>query len=113
MRTATEDGLPVSGVADAASEGDVVMVLLPDEQQGAAWNDAIRDGIAPGKLLMFAHGFSIHYGEIEPDPGVDVFMVAPRVRAIWCAAYTRRAEACRACSRFIRMRPAAPEVALA
>ena len=78
IATATEDGLPVSSVADAASEGDVVMVLLPDEQQGAAWNDAIRDGIAPGKLLMFAHGFSIHYGEIEPDPGVDVGMVAPK-----------------------------------
>jgi ketol-acid reductoisomerase len=75
---ATEDGLTVHSVPDAASEGDVVMVLLPDEQQGAAWEAGIRDGIAPGKLLMFAHGFSIHYGEIEPDPGVDVAMVAPR-----------------------------------
>jgi ketol-acid reductoisomerase len=77
-KQAAEDGLEVHSVADAASEGDVVMVLLPDEQQGTAWNAAIRDGIAPGKLLMFAHGFSIHYGEIEPDPGVDVGMVAPK-----------------------------------
>ena len=75
---AKDDGLTVHSVADAASEGDVVMVLLPDEQQGAAWDAGIRDGIAPGKLLMFAHGFSIHYGEIEPDQGVDVGMVAPK-----------------------------------
>jgi ketol-acid reductoisomerase len=75
---ARDDGLGVHSIADAASEGDVVMVLLPDEQQGAAWEEAIRDGIAPGNLLMFAHGFSIHYGEIEPDSGVDVGMVAPK-----------------------------------
>jgi ketol-acid reductoisomerase len=78
IEAAEEDGLTVHNVADAASEGDVVMVLLPDEQQGAAWEAGIRDGIAPGKLLMFAHGFSIHYGEIEPDQGVDVGMVAPK-----------------------------------
>ena len=78
IESVEEDGLTVHSVADAASEGDVVMVLLPDEQQGAAWEAGIRDGIAPGKVLMFAHGFSIHYGEIEPDPGVDVGMVAPK-----------------------------------
>jgi ketol-acid reductoisomerase len=53
-------------------------VLLPDEQQGLAWEDGIRDGIAPGNLLMFAHGFSIHYDEIAPDPDVDVAMIAPK-----------------------------------
>jgi ketol-acid reductoisomerase len=78
IEVAAGDGLTVHSVADAASEGDVVMVLLPDEQQGAAWEESIRDGIAPGKLLMFAHGFSIHYGEVKPDPGVDVGMVAPK-----------------------------------
>jgi ketol-acid reductoisomerase len=78
IEAATDDGLEVRNVADAASEGDVVMVLLPDEQQGSAWEQGIRDGIAPGNLLMFAHGFSIHYGEIEPDSGVDVGMVAPK-----------------------------------
>jgi ketol-acid reductoisomerase len=78
IEQATTDGLPVRSVSDAASEGDVVMVLLPDEQQGRAWEESIRDGIAPGNLLMFAHGFSIHYGEIEPDPEVDVGMVAPK-----------------------------------
>ena len=78
IEQATADGLEVKGIADAASDGDVVMVLLPDEQQGHAWEDAIRDGIAPGNLLMFAHGFSIHYDEIAPDPGVDVAMIAPK-----------------------------------
>jgi ketol-acid reductoisomerase len=75
---AEEDGLEVKGIADAASDGDVVMILLPDETQGQAWTDGIRDGIAPGNLLMFAHGFSIHYDEIAPDPDVDVAMIAPK-----------------------------------
>jgi ketol-acid reductoisomerase len=75
---ASDDGLEVRAVADAASDGDVVMVLLPDEQQGQAWEAAIRDGIAAGNLLMFAHGFSIHYGEVVPGDGVDVGMVAPK-----------------------------------
>jgi ketol-acid reductoisomerase len=78
IEQATADGLEVKGIADAASDGDVVMVLLPDEQQGLAWEDGIRDGIAPGNLLMFAHGFSIHYDEIAPDPDVDVAMIAPK-----------------------------------
>jgi ketol-acid reductoisomerase len=54
------------------------MVLLPDEKQGEVWAAEIRDGIAEGNLLMFGHGFSIHFGEIEPPPGVDVGMVAPK-----------------------------------
>ena len=62
-------------VADAASDGDVVMVLLPDEKQAEVWEAEIRDGIAPGNLLMFAHGFSIHFGQIDPGPEVDVGMV--------------------------------------
>ena len=56
-------------IADAASEGDVVMVLLPDEKQAEVWEAEISDGIAPGNLLLFAHGFSIHFGQIEPGPG--------------------------------------------
>ena len=71
-------GLEVLDVADAASRGDIVMVLLPDEKQGEVWAAEIRDGIAEGNLLMFGHGFSIHFGEIEPPPGVDVGMVAPK-----------------------------------
>jgi ketol-acid reductoisomerase len=72
------DGLRVESIADAASHGDVVMVLLPDERQADVWAEAIGDGIAAGNLLMFAHGFSVHYEQIEPGPGVDVGMVAPK-----------------------------------
>jgi ketol-acid reductoisomerase len=72
------DGLRVESIADAASEGDVVMVLLPDEKQSEVWEAEIADGIAPGNLLLFAHGFSIHFGQIEPGPEVDVGMVAPK-----------------------------------
>jgi len=71
-------GFEVYDVAEAASRGDVVMILLPDERQAQVWNEQIRDGIAEGNLLMFAHGFTIHFGEIEPPPGVDVGMVAPK-----------------------------------
>jgi ketol-acid reductoisomerase len=71
-------GLEVLEVADAASRGDVVMVLLPDEKHGQVWQESIRDGIAPGNLLLFGHGFSVHYGEVEPPPEVDVALVAPK-----------------------------------
>jgi ketol-acid reductoisomerase len=71
-------GLEVLDTADAASDGDVVMVLLPDEKQGEIWSSEIADGIAEGNLLLFGHGFSIHYGEIEPPAGVDVGMIAPK-----------------------------------
>ena len=72
------EGLEVLDVADAASRGDVVMILLPDERQAEVWGAQIADGIAPGNLLMFAHGFSVHFGQIEPPGGVDVGMVAPK-----------------------------------
>ena len=72
------EGLRVLDIPDAASAGDVVMVLLPDEKQAAVWRDGIADGIADGDLLMFAHGFSIRFGQIEPPPGADVGMVAPK-----------------------------------
>src|SRR6059058_5148237 len=72
------EGLEVLDVAEAASRGDVVMILLPDEKQAEVWESEIRDGIAPENLLMFAHGFSIHFGQIEPPAEVDVGMVAPK-----------------------------------
>jgi ketol-acid reductoisomerase len=75
---AKADGLRVESIADAASLGDVVMVLLPDEKQAEVWEAEIKDGIAPGNLLMFAHGFSIHFDQIQPGAGVDVGMVAPK-----------------------------------
>jgi ketol-acid reductoisomerase len=72
------DGLRVLPIADAASEGEVVMILLPDEKQAEVYEAEIRDGIAPGNLLMFAHGFTIHFEQIDPGPEVDVGMVAPK-----------------------------------
>src|SRR5258707_2853902 len=75
---ARSDGLEVDTIANAASRGDVVMILLPDEKQAEIWESEIKDGIAPGNLLLFAHGFSIHFGQIEPGPEVDVAMVAPK-----------------------------------
>src|SRR3954452_8148173 len=75
---AKADGLEVDTIADAASHGDVIMILLPDEKQAEVWESEIKDGIAPGNLLLFAHGFSIHFGQIDPPPGVDIGMVAPK-----------------------------------
>jgi ketol-acid reductoisomerase len=75
---AREQGLEVTDIADAASRGDVVMVLLPDERHHDVWEESIRDGIAPGNTLLFGHGFSVHYGEIEPPPEVNVALIAPK-----------------------------------
>ena len=71
-------GLRVIEPADAASEGDVVMILVPDELHGQVWDDGVKDGIAPGNLLLFGHGFSIHYEQIVPPPDIDVALVAPK-----------------------------------
>ena len=78
VEKAESSGLEVTDVADAASRGDIVMVLLPDELHGQVWNEHIRDGIAPGKTLLFGHGFSVHYGEVEPPPEVNVALIAPK-----------------------------------
>jgi ketol-acid reductoisomerase len=78
VEKAKSDGLEVDTIADAASRGDVVMILLPDEKQAEIWESDIKDGIAPGNLLLFAHGFSIHFEQIDPGPEVDVAMVAPK-----------------------------------
>jgi ketol-acid reductoisomerase len=75
---AREQGLEVLPVVDAASRGDVVMMLVPDELHRQVWEGDVRDGIAEGNLLMFSHGFSIHYGEVSPAAGIDVAMVAPK-----------------------------------
>src|ERR1700754_2533089 len=71
-------GLTVKSIEDAASRGDIVMVLLPDEKHHEVYEASIKDGIAPGNLLMFGHGFSIHYNEVEAPPEVDVALVAPK-----------------------------------
>jgi ketol-acid reductoisomerase len=78
VEKAREHGLAVAEPADAASQGDVVMMLVPDELHRQVWDSGVRDGIAPGNLLLFSHGFSIYYDEVEPPPEVDVALVAPK-----------------------------------
>ena len=75
---AREHGLTVEPVAEASSRGDLVMILVPDEKHREVWEGEVRDGIAEGNMLLFGHGFSIHYGEVEPPPGVDVALAAPK-----------------------------------
>ncbi|WP_136688106.1 ketol-acid reductoisomerase [Halorhabdus amylolytica] len=77
-RPVAEDaGLPVETPKEAAAEGDIVVMLVPDNVQPVVYDD-IEDGLEPGDTLQFAHGFNIHYGQIEPPEGVDVTMVAPK-----------------------------------
>jgi ketol-acid reductoisomerase len=78
VAAAREAGLEVVGVVDAASRGDLVMMLVPDELHHDVWEQEVRDGVADGNMLLFGHGFSIHYGEVVPPPGVDVALVAPK-----------------------------------
>jgi ketol-acid reductoisomerase len=75
---AREHGLRVEDPADAAAEGDLVMMLVPDELHRQVWESSVRDGIDAGNMLLFGHGFSIHYGEVEPPKDVDVALVAPK-----------------------------------
>ena len=75
---AAEHGLEVLPVADAASRGDLVMMLVPDELHRAVYEGDVSDGIAEGNMLLFGHGFSIHYDEVQPPAGVDVALVAPK-----------------------------------
>jgi len=71
-------GLTVVEVADAAKWADVVMILIPDTTQGQVYRTAIEPNLAPGNMLMFAHGFNIRFGAIVARPDVDVAMVAPK-----------------------------------
>ncbi|HEY7553893.1 MAG TPA: ketol-acid reductoisomerase [Candidatus Binatia bacterium] len=71
-------GLKVTETADAAVAADIVMVLLPDELQGDAYEKEIKPGLKDGNSLAFGHGFNIHFKRIVPPAGVNVFMVAPK-----------------------------------
>jgi ketol-acid reductoisomerase len=77
-RAAAEDeGLEVATPVNAAAAADIVMMLVPDTIQPSVY-DAVADEMEAGDTLMFAHGFNIHYGQIEPSADVDVTMVAPK-----------------------------------
>lgn len=75
---AEQAGLKVLTAADAAKEADFIMLLIPDEKQPKLYKECIESNLTEGKVLMFAHGFNIHYGQIVPPSNVDVIMVAPK-----------------------------------
>lgn len=71
-------GLKVMGIEEAAEAGDVVMILTPDELQAKIYKEQIEKHMKEGNVLMFAHGFNIHFQQIQPQKDIDVIMVAPK-----------------------------------
>lgn len=77
-QAAENAGMTVMSAAEAAAAGDVIMILVPDEYQSGIYENEIAPGLATGNMLMFAHGFNIHFKQIIPPDFVDVTMVAPK-----------------------------------
>jgi ketol-acid reductoisomerase len=75
---AENDGLTVTTTPEAAQKADLVMILINDEKQADMYRQDIAPHLRPGMTLAFAHGFNIHYGQIQPPPDVDVVMIAPK-----------------------------------
>ena len=75
---AVSHGFKPMSIADATQAADVVNVLLPDEGQADIYRDHIRDNLSQGNVLMCSHGFNIHFGQIEPQAGIDTLLVAPK-----------------------------------
>lgn len=78
QQKAEEDGFTVLPVADAVKQADVVVILLPDEQQAKVYEESIKDNLKDGSAMVFAHGFNIHFSQIVPPEHVDVLMAAPK-----------------------------------
>lgn len=78
QQKAEEDGFKVYSVAEAVSQAEVVMILLPDEMQPKVYEESIKPNLKEGSALAFAHGFNIHFNQIVPPSDVDVFLVAPK-----------------------------------
>ncbi len=79
IELAKKDCLQVLSVAEAAKKADVIQILIPDEVQGRVYfEDGIGKNLKEGNVLMFSHGFNIHFGQIIPPKNVDVIMVAPK-----------------------------------
>ena len=75
---AEKAGLKVLNPSEAAKAGDIVMILIPDQYQGEFYQEHVKPNLEEGNALAFAHGFNIHFGQIEPENNVDVFMIAPK-----------------------------------
>jgi ketol-acid reductoisomerase len=71
-------GLRVGNVAEVAREADVIMILAPDQVQRELYEKHIEQGLSAGNMLMFAHGFNVHFSQIRPPEDIDVTMVAPK-----------------------------------
>lgn len=89
---AKEQGLEVRSIEEATAEGDIVMILAPDQVQRRLYAEQIAPNLKPGAAIFFAHGFNIRFGYIDPGEGHDVCMVAPKgpghkVRATYEAGY--------------------------
>jgi ketol-acid reductoisomerase len=76
---AVEDGFEVHPISEASELAEVILFLLPDEVQPEVYNREVRNGLRAGKALVFAHGYAIHYGFIEPPRYVDLLLLAPRM----------------------------------
>lgn len=77
-KKAEEAGFEVYTAAEAAKKADIIMILINDEKQAKLYKESIEPNLEPGNALMFAHGFSIHFGQIIPPADVDVLMIAPK-----------------------------------
>ena len=75
---AEAQGLKVYTAAEAAKQADVIMILINDEKQAAMYKKDVEPNLEEGNMLMFAHGFAIHFGQIKPPANVDVTMIAPK-----------------------------------
>jgi ketol-acid reductoisomerase len=77
-RRAEEDGLRVAPVGEACTGADLVAMLVPDQYQAAVYEESVEPNLAPGTALLFAHGFSVHFGQIRAPADCDVVMIAPK-----------------------------------
>ncbi|MDY3920329.1 MAG: ketol-acid reductoisomerase [Candidatus Limivivens sp.] len=75
---AEAQGLKVYTAAEAAKRADIIMILINDEKQAKMYKESVEPNLEEGNMLMFAHGFAIHFGQIVPPKGVDVTMIAPK-----------------------------------
>jgi len=75
---AKEAGFEVTSAAEMAKKADIIVMLAPDTVQARIYREAVMGGLKPGKMLMFAHGFNIHFGQIVPPESIDVTMIAPK-----------------------------------
>ncbi len=77
-KTAEAAGFKVYTAAEASAKADIIMILINDEKQADLYKESVKPNLTAGKMLMFAHGFNIHFGQIVPPADVDVVMVAPK-----------------------------------